>query len=83
MSATGCTSDEMTGAEREEHRDKVILQILCEELVPWTATEIGRELNGPLDVINGVGRPARAGLVHRLGEFVLPTRAARQADESR
>jgi hypothetical protein len=49
--------------------------------VPWTVEEIGRELESPNDVIDGVGRLDRAGLVHRIGEFVFPTRAARRAGE--
>lgn len=81
MSATRCAANEMTPAEQEDQRDKLILHALCEELVPWTVEEIGRELDSPNDVIDGVGRLARAGLVHRLGEFVFPTRPARRAGE--
>jgi hypothetical protein len=81
MSATRSAADEMTVAEREDQRDKTILLVVCEELVPWTIDEIGRELDDPLGVIDGVGRLARAGLVHRLGEFVFPSRAARRASE--
>jgi hypothetical protein len=81
MSARGCAADEMSPAEREDQRDKLILHVLCEELVPWTVEEVGHELDSPNDVIDGVGRLARAGLVHRLGEFVFPTRAARRAGE--
>jgi hypothetical protein len=81
MNAIRCAADEMTPAERENQRDKVILHVLCGELVPWTVEEVGRELDSPNDVIDGVGRLARAALVHRLGEFVFPTRAARRAGE--
>jgi hypothetical protein len=81
MSATCSAAEEMTPAEREDQRDKTILLVVCEELVPWTVEEIGRELDDPLGVIDGVGRLARAGLVHRLGEFVFPTRATRRASE--
>jgi hypothetical protein len=81
MSARGYAAEEMTPTEREDQRDKLILHVLCEELVLWTVEEIGRELDAPNDVIDGVGRLARAGLVHRLGEFVFPTRAARRAGE--
>jgi hypothetical protein len=81
MGARGFAADEMTPAEREDQRDKLILHVLCEELVPWTVEEVGRELDSRNDVIDSVGRLARAGLVHRLGEFVFPPRAARRADE--
>jgi hypothetical protein len=50
----------MTPVEREDQRDKLILYLVCKELVPWTVEEVGRELNSPNDVIDGVGRFARA-----------------------
>jgi hypothetical protein len=78
---TCCAADEMTPAEREDLHDKLILHVLCEEFAPWTVEEVGRELDSPNDVIDGVGRLPRAGLVHRLGGFVFPTRAARRAGE--
>jgi hypothetical protein len=81
MSAACCAVEEMTPAEREDQRDKLILHVLCEELVPWTVEEVSRELDSPNDVIDGVSRLVGAGLVHRLGEFVFPTRAARRAGE--
>jgi hypothetical protein len=82
MSASRCAVDEMTTAEHEDQRDKLILHVLCEELVPWTVEEVGRELDSPNDVIDGVGRLVRADLlVHRLGEFIFPTRDARRAGE--
>jgi hypothetical protein len=39
MGARGFAADEMTPAEREDQRDKLILHVLCEELVPWTVEE--------------------------------------------
>jgi hypothetical protein len=71
----------MTPAEREDQHDKLILHVLCEALVPWTVEEVGRELDSVNDVLDGVERLVRAGLVHRLGGFVFPTRAARRAGE--
>ncbi len=46
MSATRSAAEEMTVAEREDQRDKTILLVVCEELVPWTVQEIGRGCPG-------------------------------------
>jgi hypothetical protein len=81
MSETDRTSFELTPAQEEGQRDKLILLVLCEELVPWTVEELGRELADVLEVEDGVGRLVRAGLAHRLGDFVFPTRAGRRAHE--
>lgn len=42
---------------------------------------LGRELKSQLDAADAVSALAGAGLVHRLGDFVIPTRAARRSDE--
>jgi len=62
MSASRCAGDEMTTAEHEDQRDKLILHVLCEELLPWTVEEVSRELDSPNDVIDGVSRLVGAGL---------------------
>jgi hypothetical protein len=49
----------------------LILHVLCEELVPWTVEEVGRELDSPNDVINGVSRLARIGRMRGLVLAVL------------
>jgi hypothetical protein len=43
--------------------------------------EIARELQDVSRVADGVRRVTDAGLVHRLDDFVFPTRTARRADE--
>ena len=48
---------------------------------PWTLAELVRELSDDNDTVDAVNSLYGAGLVHRLGDFVLPTRAARRADE--
>lgn len=68
-------------AERENQTDKVILLLLCESSFPWSVEEIGRELQDRMRAVDGVRRLTEAGLVHRLGDFVFPTRTARRADE--
>jgi len=64
-----------------EHRDQAVLHMLFGHS-PWSVDEIVRELDGNrLGTSDSIGRLAGAGLVHRVGEFVYPTRAARRMDE--
>jgi len=59
----------------------VILLLLCESSFPWSVDEIAPELQDESRVADGVRRLTEAGLVHRLDDFVFPTRTARRADE--
>ena len=43
---------------------------------PWSMAEISQELGSELLAADAVAGLHAAGLVHRFGEFVLPTRAA-------
>lgn len=79
---------DQSNAEHEEHdvseesRDKCVLTILTDDGGwPWTVDEIGRELHSSLDAADAVARLVAAGLVHRLGEFVFPSRAGRRAEQ--
>jgi len=66
----------------EEQRDNGVLTImLCGRSWPWSVEELEREIHNRGEAVDAVARLAGAGLVHRLGEFVFPTRAARRADE--
>lgn len=71
-------------AERElseDQRDNTIMNImLCGPSYPWTVDELVREVQDK-DAADAVGRLTEAGLVHRFGEFVFPTRTVRRADE--
>lgn len=80
MNAIDCEPGIEDVAERENQTDKVIL-MLCESSVPWSVEEIGRELQDQLRAVDAVQRLTETGLVHRLGDFVFPTRTARRADE--
>jgi hypothetical protein len=51
--------------------------MLFDHRVPWTLDELGRELKNHLDAADAVSALTGAGVVHRLGDFVAPTRAAR------
>ncbi len=66
----------------EENRDLCVLNLmLCDSPWPWTVDEIACELHTRIGAVDAVSRLVGMGLVHRLGEFVLPTRAARRADQ--
>lgn len=73
----------MTNAEREAHTDAVILEALLDTdgQRPWAVDEVARVLNDPIDASDGLGRLARAGLIHLLDGFVFASRAALRADE--
>jgi hypothetical protein len=81
MGATSSTRDEETPGERMDRREKTVLAMLFQDPFPWTVEEIGRELDSQKHAVDSVASLAGAGLVHRLGEFVFPTRAARRSDE--
>ena len=66
----------------EEDADSLVLDfMLCNESWPWSLDEIARELGNEADAVDVVRRLTETGLVHRLGEFVFPTRTARRANE--
>jgi predicted transcriptional regulator len=66
----------------EADNDKTVLHLLLDDPLPWTVDEIVREVSSSrLETVDAIARLAGAGLVHRSGEFVFPTRAARRADE--
>jgi hypothetical protein len=61
--------------------EKAVLILLLEDRYPWKVEELTRELNHPTDALDAIASLAGDGLVHRLGDFVFPTRAARRSDE--
>jgi hypothetical protein len=63
-------------AEQEDHTDKVLLEYLLLSKWPWSVEELGRKINDPTDAEDAVARLHAEGLVHRLGDFVFPSRAA-------
>jgi hypothetical protein len=66
----------------EAERDNSVLNLLfCDSSYPWTVDEIVRETQDRLSTEDAVRRLAGAGLLHQLGEFVFPTRAARRAND--
>jgi hypothetical protein len=81
MGAAASTSDAETPGDRMDGREKSVLFMLFQDPFPWTVEEIGRELGNQGHAVDSVAQLAGDGLVHRLGEFVFPTRAARRSDE--
>jgi hypothetical protein len=66
----------------EKDHERAVIELLFGDRLPWTVEEIVREVSAePLNAIDAIARLAGAGLVHRVGEFVFPTRTARRADE--
>lgn len=74
----------MPDIDRSDRQDDscILFYILSEtEPFPWTVDELGREMDDPIAAHDAVGRLVSAGLLHRVGEFVFPTRVARRAYE--
>ena len=69
----------------DEDRDGLLLGLMLGEAggYPWSREELVRVIGDRLGVFDAVSRLEETGLVHRLGEFVFPTVAARRADELR
>jgi hypothetical protein len=63
-------------AEQDKGIDSAIIGLLIydESQRPWSIEEVGREIGD--DTPDGLARLYGAGLVHRAGGFVWPTRAA-------
>lgn len=69
--------------EKERELDNLVLAIMFNDPSswPWSVEEIARELDDKNEAIEAVRRLTDSGLIHRLGEFVFPTRTARRAAE--
>jgi hypothetical protein len=81
MGATSSIFGDDTPADQADGLDKIVLLLLFDDRMPWTVDELGRELNSRLEAADAIASLAGAGLVHRLDDFVIPTRAARRSDE--
>jgi hypothetical protein len=81
MSATSGIPAGNLPVNRFDADEKAVLILLLEDRYPWTVEELTRELNHPTDALDAIASLAGDGLVHRLGDFVFPTRAARRSDE--
>lgn len=77
------SDDERPEAEFSEPQvEKAVIDHLLVDRLPWTVEELVRECScDRLATIDAIASLVGVGLVHRLGEFVFPTRTARRADE--
>lgn len=73
----------MNEAEKQAHTDGVILEVLLDGdgQRPWTVDEVALVVEDPVAASDGLARLARAGLIHRLNEFVFASRSALRAAE--
>jgi hypothetical protein len=68
--------------DADEQTDKVVMMFVLEgDGWPWSEAEIARELGDQANAEDALRRLIDTGLLHRLGEFVFPTRTARRAAE--
>jgi predicted transcriptional regulator len=79
--STTASDDDLPEVHPLDQRERTVLYLLLHEPVPWSVDEIGVTLGDRTDAADAVGGLASAGLVHRLGDFVFPTHAARRSDE--
>lgn len=69
-----------SAVEQDVATDREIMDfLLIDRPGLWSEGEIARELGDPVAAQDGIGRLARAGLVHRLDGFVFAARAANHA----
>jgi hypothetical protein len=75
--------EECLPAVSDEQRDSLLLNLmLCEDQAfPWSREELARTIGNQIGAFDAVARLEEDGLVHRVGEFVFPTRACRRAGE--
>lgn len=86
MSTTEKTPDRDPSGERElmpdEQCDRAVLLLLLDEPGSvWSVDEIGRAIESQNDAIDATRHLAQAGLIHRVGDLVFPSLAARRADK--
>jgi hypothetical protein len=65
--------------EQEPERSEAVVMLMLLRMGhewPWSMQEISRELGNEILAADAVCGLHAAGLVHRTGEFVFPTRAA-------
>jgi hypothetical protein len=69
--------------EQERQIDSGILNIMFNDPSswPWSVQELAREMDDGIEATDAVRRLTDTGLVHRLGDFIFPSRTARRAAE--
>jgi len=75
--------NDLTPAEQEINDDATVLNLLLEARLqaPLSVDEVVREIGRPVNVSDALTRLQGSGLIHRCGEFVFASRAARRFGE--
>ncbi len=73
--------NQSAGQEDAQFDRNVLDLMFTEHPWPWTVSEIAREMSSEGGAEDAVNRLATSGLLHRIGEFVFPTRTAGRAAE--
>jgi hypothetical protein len=61
----------------DDAMDMMVLETIIDPCAGlWSAAEVQQTLGSSIDVVDAIARLHGVGLVHKLGEFVFPTRAA-------
>jgi hypothetical protein len=71
-----------TPANEEDRAQRGVLWLLLapDTQAMWSVAEVAREVGGALATADALASLEGAGLLHRCGEFVFATRAARYMD---
>lgn len=71
----------MTPQREDDLIEHLVLRELLEDETPgvWSEAELARAVGDPIKAQDALARLHWAGLVHRHGEFVWPTRSAARA----
>jgi hypothetical protein len=70
------TQPSQTPADDDNRADSTILGLLLAEPALWSLDEVAREYGDETATTDALARLHGHGLVHRLGAYVFPTRAA-------
>ena len=80
MSAKDSIPDGQATADPVVRDERRALTLLLEDRLPWSIAELGHELGEDAEdgeVADAIAALAGSGLIHRIGDFVFPSRAAR------
>jgi len=65
----------------DTERAVMMILLLSDPPAPWAVSEIALQLGSEMHALDAVESLHAAGLVHRFGEFVFPTRPAVRAHQ--
>jgi hypothetical protein len=75
-------SPDFSAAHKADHLDFIVLETIIDPCAGlWSAAEVQQALGGDIDVEDSITRLHGIGLIHKLGEFIFPTRAAARSHD--